>query len=1033
MVKIRDWENPQVVERNKEPAHATLVPFEEEQQALEGQREASPYCLSLNGKWLFHWAANLREAPEGFYREDFDPSGWKEISVPSNWQMEGYGKPVYVNVQYPFPPDEMPRVPDESNEVGSYRTSFELPSEWQGQQIFIEFGGVESAFYLWVNGQMVGYSQGSRLPAEFNITKYVRPGKNLVAARVYRWSDGTYLEDQDHWRLAGIYRDVVVFSTPAVHVRDLAVRTLFDEQYEDATLAVRLHIKNYGKAQSTRTAVVKLIGPDGELVAEPLEAVVAVGAGEEIVTRLEQVVAKPQKWTAETPTLYTLLVTLLDAEKHVTEVQSCRVGFRQVEIKDGQLLVNGVPILLGGVNRHDHDPDRGKAVTRESMIRDIELMKQHNVNAVRTSHYPNDPFWLDLCDRYGLYVIDETNLETHGVWDKPSRDPLWRHAFMQRVIRMVERDKNHPSVIIWSLGNESGHGPNHKAMADWVHENDPTRPVHYESAGREPYVDIVSTMYPTVERIVEMANHPEDPRPVFMCEYAHAMGNSCGNLREYWEAVEANKRLIGGCIWDWVDQGLRKRSDDGQEYFAYGGDFGDVPNDGSFCINGLVGPDRYVHPALIEYKKLLQPAKVEAVDLENGKIRVTNKRFFSDLGDLYMTWEVTEDGVVVQQGKLEPLSIEAGESQEVVIPFDRAKLARAGAEYWLNVRFHQVAETLWAPAGFVVGWDQLPLPSQGARERQVLPQEARVALNMTERMIQVTGPTFQLAFDRASGVMKQFEAYGVELLKQGPKLNLWRAPTENDAALRPSPASAMVWRLAGLDRFRSLIREVSAEQINPQLVKVTVRLFASPPESTFGVACRHVYWIYANGDVVIDTAVDPARRIPPLPRIGLQLELPGGFERFTWFGRGPHENYVDRNTSALVGLYESTVDDQFVPYVVPQENGNKTDVRWVALTNEDGAGLMALGAPLLEVSAHHYTTENLTQARHWHELERVDEVILNLDHRQSGLGGASCGPATRPEYLVPAVYTEFRVVLRPVAPGTSLVELASRAPIDADG
>ncbi|MFN2285065.1 MAG: glycoside hydrolase family 2 TIM barrel-domain containing protein, partial [Anaerolineae bacterium] len=576
-----DWENPQMVGQNKEPAHATLLPYQDTQSALEGDRNACTNFKLLNGDWQFKWAPNPASAPEDIHVEPFYDDGWDTIPVPSNWQMQGYGVPMYTNVQYPFPPDYMPEVPKDNNPVGSYRTTFTVPEAWDGKQVFIVFDGVDSAFYLWVNGQLVGYSQDSRLPAEFNLTPYLRPGENTLAARVYRWSDGSYLEDQDFWRLSGIYRDVYLFATPAVHIRDFWAQTELDADYHDAVLKISADIANYGSVNiDGYTLEVQLFDAANRRITHHESRI----TNHESSVTFSLPVINPLKWSAEHPNLYVLLLTLKDPAGNGLEVERCNVGFRKVEIKDGKILVNGAAVYFYGVNRHEHDPDTGHAVSVESMIEDILLMKRFNVNAVRTCHYPDDPRWYDLCDQYGLYLIDETNIETHGVWDEPTRDPVWLTAFMERGSRMVKRDKNHPSIVIWSLGNESGHGPNHAAMAKWIHGHDPTRPVFYDSADHEPYVDIVSKMYPSLERLIELAERPGETRPFIMCEYAHAMGNSPGNLKEYWDLIAQYPRVRGGFVWDWVDQGLRRTTQDGVEWFAYGGDYGESPHDGSFCI-----------------------------------------------------------------------------------------------------------------------------------------------------------------------------------------------------------------------------------------------------------------------------------------------------------------------------------------------------------------------------------------------------------------------------------------------------------------
>jgi beta-galactosidase/beta-glucuronidase len=998
--------------------------FDDQATALNGSWEASPNYRLLSGQWRFHWSATPEGAPEGMYDLTYDDSAWGHLPVPSNWQMHGYGIPMYTNVQYPFDASKLPEVPHNSNSVGDYRTTFVLPENWSGRQVFLVFGGVESAFYVWVNGQMVGYGQDARLPAEFNITPFLKPGENLLAVRVYRWSDGSYLEDQDHWRMAGIHRDVYLMATPSVHIRDFWARTDLDAAYRNAALNITANVACCTGARATGHTVEAMLydGAQQPVLAAPLVAQVPDGQGEASIA-LEALVQAPHKWTAEDPYLYTLVLTLRDADQQIIETTRCRVGFRQIEIREGQLCVNGVPILLQGVNRHDHDPDECKVVTYDAMLQDVLLMKRHNLNAVRCSHYPNDPRFLDLCDEYGLFVFDEANIESHGVWDRLSKDPAWKLAFMERGTRMVLRDRNHPSVIVWSLGNESGYGPNHAALADWIHANDPTRPIHYHPAEYAPEVDMISFMYPTVDRILQAAQD-DDPRPVVMCEYAHSMGNSTGNLKEYWDAIRAHKRLIGGFIWDWVDQGLRQVTDRGVTWWAYGGDFGDEPHDGAFCCNGLVGPDRYVHPGLIEYQWTLQPVLVEAVDAAAGRVRLTNRYYFSSLEHLTGAWELCEDGAVLQRGQLEPLTLAAGQSQEVVVPLRRPTV-KAGAEYWLNVRFALAADTPWAKAGHVVAWQQLSVPWE-ALARPELPLAQMPALRVAEADQHITfaGQDWEITFDKGQGRISRWQSQGADMLTLGPRLNIWRAPTDNDADRPGHHRSEWLWRQAGLERLEHTVSGVELVEVKPGTARLMVQTTLAAPGLSTGFGCDYTYTIYGTGDVTLQAHVTPRGPLPYLPRVGVQLELPAAFDTFTWYGRGPHESYVDRKDSALVGRYAGSVDGQYVPYVVPEDNGNKTEVRWAALTDARGAGLLAVGLPLLEVSAHHYTTADLTQAKHLHELHWRPEITLNLDYRQMGLGGASCGPLTLPQYLIQPEEMRFALRLRPLKPGDAPEQLS---------
>jgi len=1019
---VPDWENPRVVERNKELAHATLVPYADEETALADERSTSPWLL-LNGNWRFNLAPNPELAPRDFHRPNFDVEGWDTIPVPSSWQMLGYDKPIYTNVRYPFPADP-PRVPHDDNPVGSYCRNFEIPEAWNGRQIFLVFDGVDSAFYVWVNGEMVGYSEDSRLPAEFNITKHVHPGENTLAVQVYRWSDGSYLEDQDMWRMSGIYRDVYLFCTPDIHIRDFFVRTELDKEYRDATFKVSIKIRNYSSNRSEGYSIeINLFDDNGQpVLAEALEHTLdELKAKDEVAVDLEQEIDNPKKWSAEHPHLYTLLLKLKDDKGKTIEVESCKVGFRQVEAKDGQILINGVPVLLKGVNRHEHHDVRGKAVTVESMVTDIKLMKQFNFNAVRTSHYPNDPAWYHLCDKYGIYIIDEANIECHGLANiggilyrkEPANDPEWLNAFMERCVRMVERDKNHPSVIMWSLGNESGYGPNHDAMAGWIHGYDPTRLVHYEGTvhvrGKvSPVVDVISVMYPTIERLAKLAEDPNDDRPIIMCEYAHSMGNSTGNLKEYWETINKYRRLRGGFIWDWVDQGILRKTDDGTVWWAYGGDFGDEPNDLNFCINGLVWPDRTAHPAMWECKKIFQPVEAEGVDLKAGKIKIINRYDFSDLSGLDTSWELYADGEMLQQGQLPTLDTAPGGSQTVTVPFATPEL-RSGAEYSLMLRFKLAHDTIWAEKGHEVAWSQLKMLFD-VPARPVLRVGDMPALKLEEsaKDATISSADFRLTFDKEKAQITSLDYKGSELIKNGPSLNVWRAPTDNDA-----PRMAPKWRKFGLDRVKDEIKQVEINQSAPQSVRILVESTTCAPGVAEGFDCRYTYTVYGSGNIVIDTDIVPSEKLPPLPRIGLQFSIPGDYETLTWYGRGPHENYCDRKEGSPIGLYSGAVDDQYVPYIKPQENGNKTEVRWASLTDKKGIGLLVVGMPLFEVSAHHFTANDLARAKHTFELRQREDIILNLDYRQSGLGGGSCGPDTLPEYLIRPEPTRFTVRIRP--------------------
>ncbi len=1027
---LQDWETPQVVSRNREAPHVHLEAYSDEASAV---REAGfPYRQLLNGRWRFHWSPDPASAPEGFHQVDFDDAGWDEIEVPGNWQLKGYGVPMYTNVQYPFPIDprlraafddmeakavgrgdlarQMPKeafhvplaVPRDDNPTGCYRTRFSVPAIWTGRQVRLCFDGVDSAFHLWINGRAVGYSQDSRLPAEFDIAQYLCPGENLLAVRVYRWSDGSYLEDQDFWRLSGIYRDVALWAPPPVYLSDYTVRTDLDGEYRDARLSIKATVCNAAQTDAIDYSLEAKVVTD-----EPICSLVQsldVAAGEEAGLDLLGLVANPDKWSDESPNLYTLLLILKDETGHVLQVERCRIGFRQVEIVGGQLCVNGQAIRIKGVNRHEHDPETGHTVSEASMLDDIRLMKQFNINAVRTAHYPNASRWYELCDIHGLYIFDEANIESHGVWDRPARDPLWQQAFMERVTRMVERDKNHPCIIAWSLGNEAGHGPNFEAVADWVHTHDPTRPVHYNPAEDLPWVDIISPMYPHVDELVSLAEDPAEARPIVACEYAHAMGNGPGGLGDYWNAIERYPRLQGGFVWDWMDQGLRKVTECGVEWFAYGGDFGEEPHDGSFCLNGLIGPDRGLHPGLWELKKAHEPVVVEPMDLSAGKVKIINRYAFTNLSVFCIAWMLEADGQVLQSGELERLDVAPGTSEIVTIPYYGPE-PMPGVEHWLSLSFKTVQDSALIPKGHEVAWARLPLP---AAAPPVVFQETMplLALEDTNAGMVLTGHDFSLVFNRESGLIAGWESQGRPVIRRGPEANLWRAPTDNDAE-----RMASLWQAAGLDRVREQVQAISTERISDGIVRVQVEM----ADLEVGITSCYVYLVYGSGDVVLEHRVGLLRALPPLPRVGIRFLLPRVYNRITWYGSGPHETYADRMLGARVGVYRSIVDGHDLPYVVPQEYGNKTEVRWAALTDKDGVGLLVAGMPRLNVSAHPYTALDLARARHVHELKPREHLTLNLDLAQSGLGSESCGPGVLPQYRLQARNYRYSLRLRPLS------------------
>jgi beta-galactosidase len=997
---INDWENPSVFQRNRRLPHATLTAFPDRESALKSDPQETPFVRSLNGTWKFHWVKKPADRIVDFYRTDYHDGDWETIPVPSNWQMHGFGIPIYTNIPYPFGQADPPRIPHDNNPVGSYRLKFEVPDEWRERRVFIHFAGVESAFYLWVNGQRVGYSQGSRTPAEFEITPHLWGKRNTLAVEVYRWSDGSYLEDQDFWHLSGIYRDVFLFATKDLHIQDFWIQTDLDEMYRNATLELDVSIQNFSRREQNCSLEIQLLKADNEPFVQPEERSIRAAARDSTVYNFQIPIPDPKKWSAENPALYKILLILKDAHGAILEVVPWKTGFREVEIEGGQLLVNGVPILLKGVNRHEHDPDTGHALSEESMIQDIKLMKRSNINAVRTSHYPDDPRWYELCDLYGLYLIDEANIESHGMGYHPDRtlgnDPEWKEAHLDRTIRMVERDKNHPSVIIWSLGNEGGDGVNFEATSAWIHGRDPTRPVHYERAGERAHTDIICPMYPPPER-VKAYGLKDLNRPYIMCEYAHAMGNSVGDIKAYWELIYEYKHLQGGFIWDWVDQGLRKKVPDewiakskstsrsentrGEFFWAYGGDFGPpgTPSSGNFCMNGLVAPDRTPHPSLYEVKKIYQSVHFRPGNLGEGEIDIINRFDFTNLREFECHWELKGDDEVISSGTLPPMNVAPGYGERIKLRLGKPSL-RPGVEYWLNLGFRLKEDTLWADKGHEIAWEQFLMPWEAPPPAAIYVADMpELTTTETEDSIEISGERFGIRFSKKKGTITSFRASGVELVRSGPLPHFWRAPVDNDRG-NGMPERCDIWRHAGRDRN---VRDVHIETLAPQAVRITVESTLAANDSPYTT----VFTVCGSGDVLIEGRFEPRGELPELPRFGMQMTLPPAFDSFEWYGRGLHETHWDRKQGARVGRYAGSVEDQFVDYSKPQENGNKTDVRWVALRDTRGAGLMAIGLPLLSVSAHHYTTEELMQASHSYKLARQPYVILNIDHKQTGVGG----------------------------------------------
>jgi beta-galactosidase len=1028
------WKQPELAGLGRAPARATLHPYPDTASAAARDPAASPWVKSLNGDWRFTLAERPEAVPADFPSPGFDDGAWGTLPVPSNWTMHGHDRPHYTNVRMPF--DNAPPSVPAANPTGLYRTDFKVPADWADRRIVLHVGGAESVLLVWVNGQALGVAKDSRLPQEFDITDAIVPGETaLLCCAVVKWSDASFIEDQDQWWMGGIHRDVFLFSTGRVWIEDVFARATLDDAYTDGALSAEVRLGFADAPRDGWTVHAMLFDDAGDAVLqEPLTAPVKANPADHNpcrgplnIAQLSTPVAAPRLWSSESPALYTLVVTVHDGDGPAVEATSCRVGFRKVEIGDRQLLINGKAVMIAGMNRHEHHPVRGKAITREDMLADIRLMKQFNVNAVRCSHYPNAEAWYDLCDEYGIYLIDEANIEAHAYMHQICRDPGYAAQFLERGLRMVERDKNHPCVIAWSLGNESGYGPNHDAMAGWIRRRDPSRPLHYEGAiwgwdksiktgfGEGPGVadggklasDIICPMYPSIESLIAWAedDDPADRRPMILCEYSHAMGNSNGSLGDYWDAFETFPGLQGGFVWEWADHGILRCTEDGRPYMAYGGDFGDTPNDLNFCCDGIVGADRVPHPGLWEFKAVAQPVAVTWDDEPACRICVRNKHNFTDLADLTGAWSLEVDGVEIAAGVLPALSTPPGASDAVTLDLPRLTLA-PGEEAFLNLRFTLAESTIWADAGHEVAATQLSCRCFSVRSSGEVPAQRpvhprRLEISETAAGVTVRGEDFDIGFSAAEGRLTSLRLRNHEVMTAGPRLQIWRGPTDNDGikgwtGQRKKPLGR--WKAAGLDDLAFLPPTLTVVRADAGVV-VTVVQIASCAAAETAVAHTHAYEIGPDGHILVrnDFRVDAA--LDDLPRLGVTMTLPDDFEDLEWLGMGPLESYVDRTRAARVGRWSGTVSGQYVPYVLPQEHGNKTGLRWMELTGE-AAALRFTPTGGCEGSATRFRPGDLYVATHTPDLTPRREVIVNLDVRQRGLGTGSCGPDTLDRYRI---------------------------------
>lgn len=1008
--KDKEWQNPQVNQINRLPINAHFVPYAKKQDATD-RAKANDRIVSLDGVWKFHYAKNPDSRPTDFYKTEYNTSTWKDIKVPGSWELQGFDAPIYTDVAYPFPANP-PFVPTDYNPVGSYKHTFSVPENWKDMDVILRFGGVESAFYCWVNGELVGYSEDSRLPAEFNISKHLKKGENDLAVEVYRYSDGSYLEGQDYWKYSGIERSVSLVARPKVRVDDFILKADLSEDYKDGLFSLDIMLN---KADKNDIQIEILDGK--KVIYQETKRV----SGKETKLSFAKNFVNVKTWSAETPNLYTLNVTTSKGGK-ASESFSHRFGFRKVEMKNGQFLVNGSAVIIRGVNRHEHDPETGRTITEESMIKDIEIMKQFNINAVRCSHYPNIERWYELCDEYGLFLVDEANLETHGMdlvkLRTLANEDNWLHAFQERIERMTRRDRNYTSIVTWSLGNESGYGKNFEAVYNWLKAFD-TRPVQYEGSRREGVSDIYCPMYARVYNLREFVNIKQ-PRPLILCEYAHAMGNSVGNLQDYWDLIWEHDQLQGGFIWDWVDQTLKTKDEEGNNIWAYGGDMGfvGIPNDSNFCANGLVRADRLLAPHIWEVKKVYQPIHFEPAPFTSGKIKVTNRHDFVTLDDFDFEMLIKADGKVIAKKAFDVKGLAAHATRVVDLGLPHFDVQPA-TEYFLHIHALAKGSDPMVPKGHLVAEEQFLLPTEWvAKSAETI--SGKVESKEVGQSLVVSSSAFSVEFSKTNGQLSSIKHGEKEYLQSGLTPNFWRPLTDNDVANKLGIRAA-TWKEA--TKTMTLESITSVAQKNKVQVSVIYNL--EEQQSKINID----YLIFPNGVIDVNYTLNIKRGdLPQIPRVGMYMVMNAEYDQMTWFGRGPHENYWDRKTSANIDLFQKDVWSQFEPYIRPQETANKSDVRWFALQNKNGEGLLFKGKQELNASAWNFPMEDIdylpfnVKRKHGGSIKKKDMVWVNIDYKQMGVGGDNTwGAQTHPEYTITPENMTYGFTIIPVSANSDLI------------
>ena len=1008
---FKEWQDPEINAVNRAPMHANYFAYESTEAAIKGIKEKSSNFMTLNGTWKFNWVPNADARPTDFWQPEFNDKGWNTMPVPGVWELNGFGDPIYVNVGYAWREqfrNNPPQVPTVNNHVGSYRREITVPAHWKGKEIIAHFGSVTSNMYLWVNGKYVGYSEDSKMEAEFNLTPYLKPGqKNLIAFQVFRWCDGTYLEDQDFFRYSGVGRDCYLYARGKKQIADIRITPDLDAQYQNGSLAINLTTKGRGEVE------LGLFDADNQPVVTK-----SLNASGNISTTME--VTSPNKWTAETPYLYTLRATLKEGNK-VLEVIPVKVGFRKVELKNAQILVNGQPILIKGANRHEMDPDGGYVVSRERMIQDIQMMKMFNLNAVRTCHYPDNNLWYELCDQYGLYVVAEANIESHGMGygkNTLAKREDYKKAHLERNQRNVQRCFNHPSVIIWSLGNEAGYGPNFEAAYDWVKAEDPSRAVQYGQAGTKGKTDIYCPMYAGYQWCENYSKDNKYQKPLIQCEYAHAMGNSQGGFKEYWDLVRKYPKFQGGFIWDFVDQSVRWPGKNGKMIYAYGGDFNRFDaSDINFCNNGLISPDRVPNPHAYEVRHFYQNIWTTPANLKNGEINIFNEYFFRDLSAYYLEWEMLKDGKSVRCGRIDNLNVQPQQTAKVKLNLGETDTE---AEWLLNISYKLKNNEDLLPAGYTVAKEQLTLNPYKAPSMQLgnceLSNTETVAPEVQDNdrhYLIISNDAFRIEFSRSNGYLTKYQIKGLDMIKEGAilKPNFWRAPTDNDFGAHIH-RKYVAWKNPEI-RLKSLKQRTENKQV------IVETAYEMP-----GVSAKLnlTYVINNEGAIKVTQKMttDKKAKVSNMFRFGMQMQMPRSFETIEYYGRGPIENYIDRNHCTNLGIYRQSVTEQFYSYIRPQENGTKTDIRWWRMINKAGNGIEVVAASPFSASALHYTIESLDegwskQQGHSPEVEEANLTNLCIDKIQAGLGCVnSWGSIALPEYQVPYQDYEFTFILSPI-------------------